>query len=402
MHLAASVTTAIQAFRGGDDLDRLAATLQLSNDIIALNNNGAGIPALGIAVAAVNTYQSARSFNDALHSGDDMAIAKTGTNLAYTAGLTYHATAAALGSSSEIPGMAYVGYASATLESIDGNYAKGFVDSIAICLVQVGMNCGNGYVIAAGVIVAALSEVANMCGLYGDDDPPSATAWFGTDDNGKVFTEIGGDSEMRGATEQYANPMIALMQSYGESGGRLLLPGEPHLPRIVVTAGERPVILYGGEYGRVSVAFDTVGEGINQMFGVLAARDRGAAIDEAIKISTDAMGNIDAHKFDAYLFSLGFEKHGATYTFGEDTSVRTGHAVGTGIFAGGGNVGPEGQVFTTTSITSLPLKPEQLPSQKMGEILETVSLDRIFTGAGAGLLVAAMIAEGQEMLIGLT
>jgi len=111
----------------------------------------------------------------------------------------------------------------------------------------------------------------------------------------------------------------------------------------------------------------------------------------------DAMGNIDAHKFDAYLFSLDFEKHGATYTFSEDNSVRTGHAVGTGIFAGGGNVEPEGQVLTATSITSLPLKPERLPSRKMGEILETVNLDWTFTGTR--LLVASMIAEGQGTLI---
>ena len=391
VHLAASVTTAIQAFRGGDDLDKLAATLQLSNDIIALNNSSFnGIPALGTAVAAINTYQSARAFNDALHNGDDMAIAQSGVNLAYSAGTLYNGVAWLM-NASEISGVEYLGYAAAVLQIMDGKYEQGTLNLVGTAMVA----NGDGWVKGAGFAILIANALFGES-LFGDG-PPTATAWFGTDDNGQVFMEVGGDKEARGAAAAYGNPMIELMQNWADSGGRLWIPGEPHLPRIVVTAGERPVILYGGEYGRVSVAFDTVGEGINQMFGVLAARDRGAAIDEAIKVSMDAMGNIDAHKFDAYLFSLGFEKHGATYTFGEDTSVRTGHAVGTGIFAGGGNVGPEGQVFTATSITSLPLKPEQLPSQKMGEITEAASLDRAFTGAGAGLLVAAMIAEGLDV-----
>jgi hypothetical protein len=95
---------------------------------------------------------------------------------------------------------------------------------------------------------------------------------------------------------------------------------------------------------------------------------------------------------------MGFGRSGATFTLGEDTSEHQCGVVGTGEFAGGGQQGPVGQVFTVTQIISLPLQPDQLPSQKIGEILGTVSLNQVFTGAGAGLLMAAMIAEAADTL----
>jgi hypothetical protein len=90
-----------------------------------------------------------------------------------------------------------------------------------------------------------------------------------------------------------------------------------------------------------------------------------------------------------------------TYVTGE-TSSRQGTSVGSGVFRGGGNQGPQGQLFTPRpgDVRSLPVPPEQLPSQKMGTVARVAGLNTMFGGSGADLLAMAMILPGG--LLGLT
>ncbi|HBT97660.1 MAG TPA: hypothetical protein DEB25_08550 [Desulfobulbaceae bacterium] len=83
----------------------------------------------------------------------------------------------------------------------------------------------------------------------------------------------------------------------------------------------------------------------------------------------------------------------ATYTFGEDNSERVGHAVGTGVFAGGEQQGPVGQMTTVTKVISLPLRPDQLPGQTQGDIRGVADLGHAFTESGNNLLVNDMLTK---------
>jgi hypothetical protein len=258
-----------------------------------------------------------------------------------------------------------------------------------------GLSIAASYIPVYGWAVAAVIQIANMCGLFGSEDPPKSTAWFGIDAYGNVITEIGGDSEMRGAAEYYANPMLDVLQNYGKSGGRLVLPDEPHLPRVVVEAGEPPKILFGGEKGSsTSIAFRDAQDGAQLMRDVLIARDKGGYVADAIQLASDAMGNINLDQVAAILAGYGFTQNGSNFSFGEDNSERQGIAVGTGQLAGGGQQGPEGAKLDVTKVVSQPLQPEQLPSQQQGAIIASINLDQTFTGPGAGLMMAALLAEG--------
>ncbi|MDR3088958.1 MAG: tandem-95 repeat protein [Desulfobulbaceae bacterium] len=47
-----------------------------------------------------------------------------------------------------------------------------------------------------------------------------------------------------------------------------------------------------------------------------------------------------------------------------------------------------------TKVVSQPLQPEQLPSQQQGAIIASINVEQTFTGPGAGLMMAALLAEG--------
>ncbi|MBU1566179.1 MAG: tandem-95 repeat protein [Proteobacteria bacterium] len=224
--------------------------------------------------------------------------------------------------------------------------------------------------------------------------PPQATVGFTLNENGQVATSLSGDARMRETAISCAASAAGVMGYYQANGGRLLIDGK--LPSLTLVRGEDSTISYrSGTGGKVTVIVGDMANIQEQMLGVLYARDRGERIDSAIKTASDVDGYIDVNKVDAILARYGFGKTGITYTYGE-TGSRTAKSWGSGIFHGGGNVGLEGQLFTAkaSDFTSLPLRPEQMPKQQLGEILRIVSLNNLFSGPGAELMAMALGLSG--------
>ena len=364
----------------------LAATS--SFDHAAGLNAGTTATALGGAASAVSLGMNIAHLDDVFATGDAGQIAYSLASTANSAINTYNAGAQLAGGAG-IPGAAnyaaYLGYAAAALQAMEGDVQGAAVSAASAYL----MTCG-----PYGWAAAAALTIGNML-LGGKSAPPRAHGSFGLDEHGNVvLLEVHGSSKMRGHARAFGEEMLPVLQQFQAGGGRLLIDGT--LPSFTLTAGEALRLKYGNEgIGRVEVIVADSSRASLELLGILYARDRGERIEEAIKTSRDGFGNIDLARVDAILAGQGFVKQGLTYTFGE-TQSRAGTSRGSGERHGGGNVGPEGQVIAAKSeqIVSLPLKPNQLPSQQVGEILGAASLASNFTGWGNELFLMSLIAGG--------
>ena len=340
--------------------------------------------ALSGAGSALGLAMNISQIDDVFESGDIGAMTYAAASTFNNAINTYNAAASLMGASnaciSTIPGLAYVG---AVIQLLQGDVVGAAISAATAAL----MMCG-----PYGWIAAAVLQIGSM--LFGDDDPPEASASFTLDADGGVAMEIHGDSAMRGTAEAYGQPMVTLMENYQENGGRLLIDGS--LPTLRVVQGESSAIEYRSDTGgRTSVVVDDPSQAIKEMSAALYARDRGERLDSAIEVARDVHGDLDLGKVDTIMAGHGFVKNGMTYTYGE-TGSRTAASWGSGVMHGGGNVGPEGRVFTAKAedFSSLPLRPEQLPRQQLGDIIRNVSLNTLFTGAGSELLAVALGFSG--------
>lgn len=238
-------------------------------------------------------------------------------------------------------------------------------------------------------------SIAKTIGVfYEKKEPPQASVKFTLTEDGQVATSIGGNPRMRETAISCASAVAGVMGYYQASGGRLTIDGS--LPSLNLVRGEDPTIHYRSETGgKVTVVVDDMARIQEQMVGVLYARDRGERIDSAIKVATDDHGEIDFDKVDAIMAGYGFGKTGMTYTYGE-TGKRQAASWDSGILAGGGNIGPQGQIFAAkaSDITSLAIRPEQQPSQKVADILRIASLNGLFTGPGSELYAMALGCTG--------
>ncbi|AGF76990.1 LysM domain-containing protein [Desulfocapsa sulfexigens DSM 10523] len=345
--------------------------------------------------SAIGLASNIASFDDVLESGDAVRIAYQTVSTVNNAIMTYNAIAGVVDGLGVISGgLGSVGSLLGTTGSIAGSIP---VMSILAIGAQLAMGDVRGAAVTAATTVlmacgpwgwaaAAVLQIANMLMT---EDPPSATADFALDENGNVIMDVHGDSDMKESVRAAGSPLIAIIQKYKELGGRVTIDGS--LPSLRMEAGKDPEIKYTSEYGGkvvISVA-DRSRLGLD-MRGALYARDRGDRVDDAIKLARDSSGNIDFAKVDASLAAMGFVKRGMTYTYGESWTPRVGVTYGNGVFTGGGNAnGPQGQHFVAgdKDIKSLPLTPEQRPSQTVGKLLSAVSLQHNFAGA-SGLLLA--------------
>ena len=393
LNVASSAFDLSLALDEGDGWQIARSTTSLLNNIDHIHDIDGGSGALGGAASAVGLAVNIASLDDVLAAGDGLQIAYTTASSINNAVATYNMAATAAGYStigtfgaSEIPVLAYV---AAAVQLMEGDATGAAVTAASAYL----MTCG-----PYGWAAAAVLQVANMLGAFGDDDPPSATAAFSLDADGNVAMNVDGDGEMTGAAEAYASPLLTTIQGYRDMGGRVEIDGS--LPSVQVEAGSDPRICYTSEYGgQVTIAIGDPSRMALEMRGALYARDRGDRVDEAINLATNDQGDIDFNLVDAQLAAMGFTRHGITYTFGESNAPRIGRTYGNGVFHGGGNGdGPEGEHFTARDqdITSLPLQDEQRPGQKVGQILRSVSLQQNFAGVGAYLLAAGLGLDADQ------
>ena len=417
-----------QALRGGNELLAVAETAALLRDIDGYVQANGGSSILGQESGAVlGGVQSALNLAVAMDGGDGWAIADSAFDLmrhySDTPGLNAAGSAVSLivdirnlgevlqsGTAAEKAGAAastassaittynyftqstygqsaagYLGYAAAAVQAVDGDVQGAAVSAASAYL----MTCG-----PYGWAAAAALTIGNML-LGGKSAPPRAHGSFGLDEHGNVvLLEVHGSSKMRDQARAFGEEMLPVLQQFQAGGGRLLVDGA--MPTFTLTAGEALRLKYGNEgIGKVEVIVADSSRASLELLGVLYARDRGDRIEEAVKISRDGFGEIDMARVDAILAGQGFVKQGLTYTFGE-TQSRAGTSRGSGERHGGGNVGPEGQIIAAKSeqIVSLPLRPDQLPSQQVGEILGAASLASNFTGWGNELFLMSLIAGG--------
>ncbi|BCL62393.1 hypothetical protein DGMP_30860 [Desulfomarina profundi] len=198
---------------------------------------------------------------------------------------------------------------------------------------------------------------------------------------------------MKKAVEGWVEPVKRMLENYRANGGRLDIHG--NLPVLQMIQGEGMRINYHSDSGRISVTVKDTSRTMEKLIGVLYGRDRGERLDSAVKLAGTVHGNIDFNRVDAIMAKYGFSKRGMTWTYGE-TKEAIGSSYGSGVFAGGGNMGPQGQHFTANpkNIRSLPLRPDRLPGQAMGKIIKTISLNNWFTGPGSEMLAMAMALPG--------
>lgn len=270
------------------------------------------------------------------------------------------------------------------------------VNQLKNCLVSARSFYVDGPSIAEDLVKAAFSGdtyTTIVDNIIGRDDPDEATASFTIDANGKVVMTTTGDSSMEASANSIGGKILTVMQKYKNGGGRLAINGI--IPTIKVVSGEDSEISYGGDSGKITILLDSLSKAPARMRGALIARDHGERLQSAVNISRDIQGNIDLSKIDAIMRGHGFTKRGDNYVIGETREVY-GTAIGTGVYRGGGQMGPEGKHFVANSsnIKSLPIPSDQLPSQQMGEISRVVSLKNIFCGSGAELLAMSLMLQG--------
>ena len=379
---AQSAINLAAAIDGGDEW-------AIAGSALGLMQNFSNHPGLSTAASAVSLAINIANLDDVFATGDTGQIVYALGSTTIDAINTYNfgmEVVGATGTSGATNFAPYLAYAAAALQAVEGDVRGAAVNAAATTMIYYG----DVYVKAAGFVLL----VANAL-LGGKSAPPKAHGSFGLDENGQVvLVEVHGNGKMLGHAREFGNDMLPVLQGYHDSGGRLLIDGT--MPTFTLTAGEALKIKYGNEgIGRVEVIVADSSRAQVEMLGALYARDRGDRIEEAIKVSRDAFGNIDFARADAILAGQGFVKKGLTYTFGE-TQSSTGTTRGTGERHGGGNVGPEGQVIAARNenIVSLPLRPEQLPGQRIGEILGVAGLQSNFTGWGNELFLMSLIAGG--------
>ncbi|WP_163339145.1 tandem-95 repeat protein [Desulfopila sp. IMCC35008] len=385
--ISCSVLGVASAFEFGDDVDKAIATLDL---VTNLSDNYVGI--LEPVSIGLDTYKSYENLCDSFDSGDAAAIGSASARFANDSVQSYNYVANCFETLPSIPTpyVAYLGYATAAMQLAQGN-VEGAALSAASCAVS--------YMVVQGLMATGVGAIAGIVIMMAskalEDGPPTAHAVFSLDEKGTVVLHVQGDREMQDMADSYGNMMKSMMQQFKDDGNRLEIDGR--IPYIKVEAGVDPKICYKSEYGgKMSVILDDDSNPMMDMRGVLYARDRGDRLGDAVRIATNDSGEVDFDKVDTVMSGHGFVKKGFTYTSGEDNCTRQGYAVGTGIFNGGGNDGPEGKHFVAKSsdFKSLPLRPDQLPNQKMGDILKIINLNSIFSGVGSELLAMALILPG--------
>ncbi|SHI14040.1 hypothetical protein SAMN02745124_04311 [Desulfofustis glycolicus DSM 9705] len=356
------------AAAGGPQIDTTATALQALGSVIGLAMNLARL-------------------DDVLDSGDAGAIATAAASTTHYAVNTYNSISTLINDStvgtSSSPGLSYAGYAAAALQLSEGD-TRGAVTSAASTYL---MSCP-----PYGWIFALVLQVGNM--MISDTEPPEATAWFGIGEDGTLFVQVEGDSEMQEAAGGHGWSLAPVLEDYRAAGGRLMIDGS--LPRLTVVGGDSSRITYDDTHGgKVVVRLDDLSDLGKRMLGVLYARDRGERLDSAVQLARGDFGEIDMAKVDTLMAGYGFTKRGMTYVTGE-TPSRQGISIGSGIYHGGGNQGPQNQLLTARpgDVRSLPVPPEQLPSQKMGEVARVAGLNTMFGGSGADLLAMALILPG--------
>ncbi|AGF76993.1 Protein of unknown function (DUF2974) [Desulfocapsa sulfexigens DSM 10523] len=376
--IASSGLALAEAIEDGDGWGIASSTTSLLQGVDNYVEGGIGVGGETLAGvgSAIGLAANIASFDDVLESGDALNIAYTTASTVNNAIGVYNAIVGSTNAiASNIPIISII--------AIGTQLAMGDVRGAAVTALTTAALCIPVY----GWAVAAAIQIVNL--VAGGDDPPSATADFALDENGNVIMDVHGDSDMKDSVQAAASPLVAIIQNYKKLGGRVTIDGS--LPSLRMEAGKDPEIKYTSEYGGkvvISVA-DRSRLGLD-MRGALYARDRGDRVDDAIKTARDSNGNINFAKVDAALAAMGFSKRGMTYTYGESWTPRIGFTYGNGVFTGGGNAnGPQGQHFVAgdKDIKSLPLTPEQRPSQTVGKLLSAVSLQHNFAGA-SGLLLA--------------
>ena len=369
----------------------IETTTEVSTDLIG-TTTGKILSGVGSAIGLASNIAS---FDEVLESGDAVKIAYQTVSTVNNAINTYNAIAGMVDGIGVISNLSSVG-------SLIGSASGSIAGSIPVLSVlAIGAQLAMGDV--RGAAVTAATTVLMACGPWGwaaaavlqlvnmvmGDDPPSATADFFVDENGNIVMGVHGDSEMQEGAEAAASPLVAVIQNYKDGGGRVTI--DDSLPSLYLEAGEDPQIRYSSEYGgNVIISVENRARLPLEMRGALYARDHGDRIDDAVTLAKDANNKIDFSKVDAALAAMGYIKQGSSYSFGESYAPKIGTSYGNGIFTGGGNAsGPQGQHFvaSNTDIKSMPLTPDKRPSQTIGELLRTVSLQHNFAGA-SGLLLA--------------
>ena len=381
LNIASSGFALAEAFEDGDGWGIASSATSLVDGIDNYVKGGIGIDSelLDGTASAIGLAANIATLDDVLESGDGLNIAYTTASTVNNAIGTYQtiagSSATGLGNFGGIPVISWV--------TAGIQLAQGDVRGASVTLAAAA---AMAYIPVYGWIVAAILVVADM--LIGDE-PPSATADFALDENGNIIMDVHGDSDMKDNVESAGSPLIAIIQNYKKLGGRVTIDGS--LPSLRMEAAKDPEICYTSEYGgKVVISVDDRSRLSLEMRGALYARDRGDRVDDAVKTARDSIWNIDFSKVDTALAAMGFSKRGMTYTYGESWAPRTGFTYGNGVLTGGGNAnGPQGKHFVAkdTDIKSLPLTPDQRPSQTVGKLLRTASLKHNFSGA-SGLLLA--------------
>jgi hypothetical protein len=363
------------------------ASTALSGAAGASGTTGQALAGVGSAVGLVINITQ---LDDVFASGNAGAIASTVTSTVHNAINTYNAVAnlagmASMSCSNVVPGL---GFVTAGIQLAQGDVV-GAAFSAASAAVAMAVAAG---LMSTGVGAIAGLAIMAIQMLVCKQDLPQATASFTLGEDGQIHFQVNGDKAMRSMAENHAPQFVELMDAYRQSGGRLEIDGM--LPSLnVVGGGDSSIAYRSSTGGRAIVIIDDMSKVLQELQTVLIARDRGERLESAVRVARDVHGDIDLATVDAIMAGHGFTKNGITFTYGETGDVR-GVTFGSGVFRGGGNMGPEGQHFTATHMQSLPLREEQLPSQRMGEILKIIGLNNTFAGAGSELLAMALGLSG--------
>ncbi|WP_284151103.1 tandem-95 repeat protein [Desulfofustis limnaeus] len=372
-------------------IDQYLAAYAAADATSAIATTGAEINATGTALqglaSVIGLVLNLSQLDEVLESGDAGAIAITAANTAHHAVNAYNSAATLANASKPAtvssPALSYAGYAAAALQAADGDTRGAAISAASTYL----MSCP-----PYGWIFALVLQIGNM--MVGSRDQPEATASFSLDADGTITVHVGGDAEMQEAAGSSGWSLVPVLESYRDAGGRLLIDGA--MPRLNATAGEPFRIIYDDSCGgRIEVRLDDMSRAAEQLRGVLYARDRGERLDRAVQTARSSDGRIDLQAVDAVMAGYGFTRRGSTYVTGE-TSSRIGSSTGSGVIRGGGNQGPQDRLFVAEAkdVTSLPIPPDQLPAQRMGQVLRVAGLNTLFGGSGADMLAMSLILPG--------
>ena len=271
------------------------------DEAMEIDAGSTGAAFKGIASAA-GLAMNIASMDDVFESGDAGDIAYLAASTAHNAINTYNAIAHF-----------------SSLTEVGGNWVPGLGFVAAGVLLAQGdvvgaafsaASAGGAMAVAAGLTTTGVGAVAGLAlmavsMLFGDDDPPEATASFTLDANGNVVMDVSGDSEMRDSAEAQGNTLLHLMQDYKSGGGRLLIDG--HLPSFTVTQGEGSSLNYHSETGGKAAVIldDSVSQAV-QLRGVLLALAATAeGTETSTEIDNDYAKPLGAVELESYLRGAG-------------------------------------------------------------------------------------------------